>query len=155
VSGKARRGQILGNDEGSGRSLFLLFRADATYDAGMLSVRLRRPWRWLAVACLLLLLVAGVLFLFPETPDGSEEVLERVQLGMSTREVMNFLEAKKIRWAGYHVQPDGIMAEFRNNVVLLDFEEQKLVAKTRIRNRGAWYDVFLSYFHRIRGKLGI
>ena len=53
------------------------------------------------------------------------------------------------------MQPEGLMAEFRNHAVLFDFDERKLVAKTRIRDRRAWYDVFLSYFQRIRRKHGI
>jgi hypothetical protein len=126
----------------------------------MHAFRIRRSWLWLAAACLLLLLVAGVVFFFSEAPDGSEEVLERVQLGMSVQEVENFLEAKRIRWAIYHVtdvglMEDGLIASFRNYSVFFDFDEQKLVAKTRVRYRGAWYDVVLSYFQRIRGKLGI
>jgi hypothetical protein len=138
----------------------------------MHAFRIRRSWLWLAAACLLLLLVAGVVFFFREAPDGSEEVLERVQIGMSEQEVENFLYAKRIRFAGYRMQPAGLIAEFRNYTVFFDFDEeklgakarvknrgawneQKLVAKTRVRNRDPWYDVVLSYFQRIRRKLGV
>jgi hypothetical protein len=128
----------------------------SAYDAGMHGIRLRRPWLWFVAACLLVLLVAGVVFFLPEAPDGSEEVLERVHLGMREYEVESFLTTQKIRWAGYHIQPDGDMAMFRNHVVFFDFDEKKLlVAKSRIRNQEAWYDPLLRYWRLIRSKLGM
>jgi hypothetical protein len=130
----------------------------------MHAFRLRRPWLWLAAACLLALLVAGVLFFLPEAPDGSEELLQRVHVGMSTQEVEKALDEKKIRWAVWrgeinatsgYLEDSGLHAEFRNYYVSLEFDKRRLVATSRIRKHGAWYDLLERYWHLIRRKLGV
>jgi hypothetical protein len=127
----------------------------------MRTSRLRRPWLWLAAACLLVLLVAGVLFFLPEAPDGSEELLQRVHVGMSTQEVEKALDEKKIRWAVCRVESNatpedtGLLAQFRNYHVLLEFDKRTLVATSRIRIGPTWSDEVWAFLRRVRAAVAL
>ena len=150
-------------------------------DAGMHSLRVRRPWVWLAPACLLALWAAGVVFNLSTAPDGSEEVMERVQLGMSPEQVGRVLEGKGIMervepgmslqetlmvlqdtdmWVRVGCLPGrphsayGLFCSFRDYDVFLEFDGERLVEKSRVRNHGAWHSL-LFYWCRIRAELGV
>jgi hypothetical protein len=111
-----------------------------------------RWWLWGGAACLLVLSFAGVVFLLQEEPDGSEEVLERVQLGMSAQKVVMILKGKEFRWGIWF---SGFFCRFRDYDVFREFDgEDKVIAKSRVLNRGAWHD-FLAYWYRIWTRVGV
>jgi hypothetical protein len=144
--------------------------------------RRRRPWLWLAAAGLLMLYVVGVVWFFTEGPDGSEEALERVELGMNRVEAFATLARTpyESKWGGSyylnlaHVSKSGPAGHpspkdpfvgmhhvttysFRDHDIDFQFDDTGfLVAKHRLEKKGKprWWHRPLAYWNRIRAALG-
>jgi hypothetical protein len=143
-------------------------------------------WRWWlrgGAACVLALSVPSALYFFADGPDGSEEALERVHLGMSREQAYAVLAHTpyESKWGNSHYfhllqlsesGPAGHLSpqdrffglhrvttySFRDHDIELEFHESgSLVAKHRVEKKGRpqWWHRALAYWNRARAALGV
>jgi len=126
----------------------------------------RRRWLWLAAACLLVLSVAGVVLLFIEGPDGSEEAFQLIQRDMTLEQACEILDlpvppGTKERRENRKRYPE-VGASLEGLVILeKPFRHHELIIATYYETVGEkyliahprWWDPLLAYWKRFQAVL--
>ena|ERR1700732_1568094 len=127
-----------------------------------------RWWLWGSAACVLALSVPGALYFFAEESDGSEEVLDRIQLGMTLEQVCEVLGVEpppdnafgraRPGEVGAIVEPPFLLTTlFRDHEVRIAMDNRRtgVIFKARIEHpRTRWWTPLLTYWNRVRAALG-